>query len=66
MKRNTRIYTLISVITLLLPIISCEKRDFILMAKVKTIAITQIMATTANAEYDIVDIGESITDYGHY
>ena len=66
MKRNNLICTISSVETLLLSIISCEMRDFKLMEKVKTIDITQIMATSAFSEGEIVDVAKSITDYRHY
>jgi uncharacterized protein (TIGR02145 family) len=55
----------ISIVAYIIFIISCEKRDFKAVAKVETKTVSEIMATTAKATGDIIDLGNGITDYGH-
>jgi uncharacterized protein (TIGR02145 family) len=65
MKRKKLLLSMISISVFLLIIISCEKRDFKLVAKVTTKPVSSFTATTAEVSGEITDIGNGIDHYGH-
>jgi hypothetical protein len=44
---------------------SCKKDELPREVKIKTTDVTDVMATTARANGDIIDLGEGINNYGH-
>jgi uncharacterized protein (TIGR02145 family) len=53
--------TLIFIVT----IFSCKKDELVRQAKVQTLSVSEIMAITAKAEGNLIDLGTGITDHGH-
>jgi uncharacterized protein (TIGR02145 family)/uncharacterized repeat protein (TIGR02059 family) len=49
----------------LISIYSCKKDELLRQAKVQTLSVSEIMAITAKAEGDLIDLGTGITEHGH-
>jgi uncharacterized protein (TIGR02145 family) len=59
------IYFKLTFFVLLFLINSCKKDELPREVKIKTTDVTEIMATTARANGDVIDLGEGIDDHGH-
>jgi len=64
-QKNKFRFFLLTAVTVLILISSCEKRDFVKVMKVTTDAASNITPTTATVSGNIIDIGSGITAYGH-
>ena len=59
--KNTNILIVLFAVILF----SCKKDNLTRQAKVETKPVTEVMATTAKATGDIIDLGTGIINYGH-
>jgi len=64
-QKNKFRFFLLTTLTVLILISSCEKRDFVKIMEVTTNTASNITPTTATVSGTIVDLGSGITTHGH-